>query len=73
MTQNHHASQAYRREVAEPPAPPGADLNWLPDELRNLLYLAERSGLRSTARDLRFAVRSAEVELRQTAGLPPLD
>ncbi|WP_424971682.1 hypothetical protein [Dinoroseobacter sp. S76] len=73
MTQNQTATGSYRRSAIEPHAPPGADLDWLPDELRNLLYLAERSGLRATARDLRFAVRSAEVELRQRARPRALD
>lgn len=73
MTQNQAASGPSRRSAIKPPEPPGADLDWLPDELRNLLYLAERSGLQATARDLRFAVRSAEVELRQKAGPRAVD
>lgn len=43
------------------------DLGWLPDELENLLFLTERAGFNATARDLRYAIRSAEVELRQSA------
>lgn len=43
------------------------ELGWLPDELENLLFLAERAGFSATARDLRYAIRSAEVELRQHA------
>lgn len=52
-----------------------ADLAWLTDELQNLLFLAERAEMHSTARDLRFAIRSAEVELRQAPGqsMPVLD
>jgi hypothetical protein len=34
--------------------------------LQNLLFVAERAGMHATARDLRFAIRSAEVELRQS-------
>lgn len=52
-----------------------ADLSWLTDELHNLLFLAERADMHSTARDLRFAIRSAEVELRHGPGnsMPVLD
>lgn len=44
------------------------DLDWLPDELENLLYLVTRAGMAATARDLGFALRSARVELRPRGG-----
>lgn len=44
------------------------DLAWLPDELENLLFLVARAGMTATARDLRFAIRSAQVELAHRGG-----
>jgi len=59
----------HRRGGAGSPCEAGAplDLDWVPDELQNLLFLAERAGMIATARDLRYAIRSAEVELRREA------
>jgi hypothetical protein len=41
------------------------DYDWLREELANLAFVAERAGFTTTARDLRYALRSLEVELRE--------
>ncbi|WP_425090510.1 hypothetical protein [Tropicimonas sp. S265A] len=47
------------------------DFDWLREELFNLSFVAERAGFALTARDLKFAIRSLEVEMREQSDRGP--